>query len=148
MAKTDTANPAEGNEPKRVKKRPGAKAGAAGKAGRAGKAAMTRKAEPAPISGPVEGGTMRAKTLVDRVVARSGTGRAAAKPVIDALLVELGDSLRRGETLVLPGMGKLKVKPAKEGAKASGVQIKLTEIKAGGKGEKKDADTPLAPTEE
>jgi DNA-binding protein HU-beta len=94
---------------------------------------------------------MKGKHLLERVAARSGVARTAAKPVIDAVLVELHDALARGEMLLLPGLGKLKVKPAKEGAKGSGMQIKLLPIKPGkgeGQDAEKDGDTPLAPTED
>ena len=85
---------------------------------------------------------MKPKLLLERVLARSGAGRAAAKPVIDAMLIELGEALRRGETLALPGLGKIKVKTPKEGAKGPGIVLKLLPMAEGAA--KKDAAAPLA----
>jgi hypothetical protein len=146
MAKTPKAATAEGGDTAKParKARPAKGAGAA----KAGGPARARPAKPAPtpVTGPVEGGTMKAKHLLERVAARSGTGRAAAKPVVDAVLVELGEALGRGEMLVLPGLGKVKVKAAKDGAKGGAIQMKL--IPLGAKADKKDGETPLAPEED
>jgi hypothetical protein len=116
------------------------------KPGAGGKRPAAPKAAPVPITGPVEGGTMKFKPLMDRVVARSGSGRMAAKSVVDAVLVELGEALRRGETVVLPGLGKIKVKTPKEGAKGPGVPLRLLPFPEGGA--KKDDAAPLAPAED
>ena len=124
----------------------GAKAGKAGGARPAGAGAKGKvaKAAPAPITGPVEGGTLKTKELIDRVVARSGAGRMAAKPVVDAVLVELAESLARGESFVLPPLGRGKIRPAKEGAKEGMMTLRINK---GGRAKKDDA-TPLAPAEE
>lgn len=126
--------------------RAGAKAGAqkpgAGKGAGARKAAVAKPA-PAPVTGPAEGGTMKIREFVTRVLARSGANRLAAKPVIDAVLAELGESLARGESFVLPPLGRAKVRPTKDGAKEGVIQVRLKQ----GAG-KKDGDSPLAPAEE
>lgn len=110
----------------------------------AGKQAAAAKAAPVPVTGPVEGGILKPKELLTRVLARSGANRVAARPVIEAVLTELAESLARGESFVLPPLGKGKIRPRKEGAKeTAGVTLKLTPAKA-----KKDGDTPLAPAEE
>lgn len=136
MAKTPKAATADdGETPKPARKaRPG-KPGpaAAAKPAGAGKGPRAAKAAPAPITGPVEGGVMKGKHLAERVVARSGVTRAAARPVIEAVLVELGEALARGETLVLAGLGKIKVKAAKEGAKGGATQLRLMPIGGGQK---------------
>ena len=59
---------------------------------------------------------------------------------------ELGEALRRGETVALPGLGKIKVKAPKEGAKAPGVLMRLLPMSEGGA--KKDDAAPLAPSED
>jgi DNA-binding protein HU-alpha len=129
-ADDDSAKPAKG--------KPKAAAGA--------KKPAAPKAAPAPITGPVEGGFMKLKPLLDRVVARSGSGRMVARPVVDAVLIELGEALRRGETLALPGLGKIKVKTPKEGAKGPGIPLRLLPMAEGGA--KKDSAAPLAPAED
>jgi hypothetical protein len=124
--------------------RAGAKAGAQRAGGGARKAAAAKPASaPAPVTGPAEGGTMKAKEFMARVLARSGANRTVAKPVIDAVLVELGLSLARGEAFVLPPLGRGRVRPAKDGAKAGFIQVKIKQGDA-----KKDGDTPLAPEED
>ena len=44
------------------------------------------------------------------VVDRSGIKKKDAKPVIEAMLAEMGDALGRGEQLVLQPLGKVMVK--------------------------------------
>jgi len=152
---SDTPDPTEktraaGAKRKGAGAKPGRAAGAKGAGAKPGatRAAGARKAAaqkpaPVPVTGPAEGGTMKAKELMTRVLARTGANRATAKPVIDAVLAELGESLARGEGFVLPPLGRARIKPAKEGAKTDVIQLRLRQ----GAG-KKDADTPLAPTDE
>lgn len=52
---------------------------------------------------------LRKKELIDRVVARSGVKKKDAKPVVEALLAELGDALASEREMVLPPLGKLSV---------------------------------------
>ncbi len=155
---SDTSDPTEKTRAAGAKRqgargagaKPGRVAGAKGAGAKpgAGRAAGARKAAaakpaPTPITGPAEGGTMKAKEFMTRVLARSGANRAVAKPVIDAVLAELGASLARGEGFVLPPLGRAKIKPTKEGAKGDVIQVRLRQ--GGGKN---DGDAPLAPTEE
>lgn len=123
----------------------GARAGkaGAGKAGAARKTAAAPKVAPTPITGPVEGGTLKTKELLTRVAARSGAATPAARLVMNAVLTELAESLARGESFVLPPLGKGKVRPKKEGAKGEGIMLKLRKPKP-----KKEGETPLAPAEE
>lgn len=139
---TDSNDSSASGEVKRGRARAARAAGAAAKAARAAggirkKAAVapradagTAKAIAAPVTGPAEGGTMKIKEFTTRVLARAGATRAAGKPVIDAVLAELGESLARGESFALPPLGRGKVRPAKDGAKADAA---LTlKIKQGG----------------
>jgi len=126
-------------------KRRAAVAGKGARAG-AGKAAAP-KAAPVPVTGPAEGGTLKVKELLTRVLARTGANRAAARPVIAAVLKELGDSLARGEAFALPPLGRGKIRPKKEGATGPAITVRLVQGKGKGKG-KKDGETPLAPAEE
>mgnify|MGYP000219925439 CR=1 FL=1 len=61
------------------------------------------------VMGPV----MRKKELIERVVARSGIKKKDAKPVVEAMLAELGDALAENRELALPPMGKVKVRREK-----------------------------------
>lgn len=135
MAKTPKSPAAADAPAKRARK---AKAPAAAKAPKAAKAA------PAPITGPVDGGVMKARTLLERVAARAGVSRAVAKPVLDAALAELGESIARGEGFVLPPLGKAKLGKSKEGA-GGATQI-VIKLKQGGA--KKEAENPLEPEAE
>lgn len=53
--------------------------------------------------------SLRKKHLIDRVVQRSGVKKKDAKPVVEAMLAELGEMLSSGQDLVLPPLGKLHV---------------------------------------
>jgi DNA-binding protein HU-alpha len=52
---------------------------------------------------------LRKKHLIDRVVQRSGVKKKDAKPVVEAMLAELGEMLSSGQDLILPPLGKLHV---------------------------------------
>lgn len=144
MAKPDRA--AADDDTAKPARKGMAKAGGPMKKAGAAKRPAAPKAPPVPITGPVDGGTMKLKPFMERVVARTGAGRVVAKPLVDAVLLELGEALRRGETVALPGLGKIKVKAPKEGAKAPGVLMRLLPMSEGGA--KKDDAAPLAPSED
>lgn len=52
---------------------------------------------------------VKLKELMDRVVETSGVKRKEVKPVVEAMLAEMSKALEKGELLILPGMGKLRV---------------------------------------
>lgn len=52
---------------------------------------------------------LRKKELVDAVVARSGIKKKDAKPVVEAMLAELGEALAAGRELILPPLGRTKL---------------------------------------
>ncbi|QJF51435.1 HU family DNA-binding protein [Roseobacter ponti] len=52
---------------------------------------------------------LRKKELIEKVVLRSGIRKRDAKPVIEAMLEELGMAVGEGRGLVLPPMGRLKI---------------------------------------
>ncbi|MCG6902002.1 MAG: HU family DNA-binding protein [Rhodobacter sp.] len=72
---------------------------------------------------------MGKRELIDRVVAASGIKKKAAKPVVEAMLKELGDALSRGETLNLQPFGKGIVKTRKELDNAEIVELRLRRSK-------------------
>ena len=57
----------------------------------------------------VAGPTVRKKELIDRVVLESGMKKKDVKPVVEATLAVLGQSLSNGEELIAHPFGKLKV---------------------------------------
>lgn len=73
--------------------------------------------------------TLGKKELIDRVVDASGIKKKDAKPVIEAMLKELGDALSRGETLNLQPFGKGIVKTRKDLENAEIVELRLRRSK-------------------
>ena len=77
---------------------------------------------------------MLKKTLVEAVVTASGLKRNVVKPVIEAVLGELGNALARGEALNLPPLGKISVNRSKEVANADVMILKLRRVRPGAAG--------------
>ncbi len=113
--------------------------------------AQAGQAKPAETSASSPPKVMGKRELVDRVVAASGIKKRAAKPVIEALLKELGDGFSRGETLNLQPFGKGIVKTLKTLENAEVIEVRLRRSKlflaSAASGEDDDAD-PLADTAE
>lgn len=57
---------------------------------------------------------MRKKELIDLVVARSGIKKKDAKPVVEAVLAILGETISGGRELNLQPLGKLRINRVKE----------------------------------
>jgi len=72
---------------------------------------------------------MGKRELIDRVVETSGIKKKAAKPVVEAMLKELGDALSRGETLNLQPFGKAIVKNRKDLENAEIIELRLRRSK-------------------
>jgi DNA-binding protein HU-alpha len=53
--------------------------------------------------------SLRKRELLDKIVKRSGVKKKAAKPVLEALLAELGETLAAGRELVLPPLGRIRI---------------------------------------
>ena len=76
--------------------------------------------------------TVKKPDFLDRATKRSGVKRRDAKPAIEAALMELAETLLRGEELNLPPLGKLKVQKSKDLAKgAKALTLKLRTMKDG-----------------
>lgn len=73
--------------------------------------------------------SMNKRDLIDRVVAASGVKKKSAKPVVEAMLKELGDALARGDVLNLQPFGKANVKRHKELANADVIEVRLRRSK-------------------
>lgn len=93
---------------------------------------------------------VKKKDFVERVVLRSGAKKPVVRDLTEAVLAVLGEALAKGETLVLPPLGKISV--ARSVGKAGGeiLHVKLRRM-AAPKDAKKDDDSasnPLADAEE
>ncbi|WP_299958830.1 HU family DNA-binding protein [uncultured Roseobacter sp.] len=67
-----------------------------------------------PVTSADFANALRKKELVDRVVARTGAKKRDAKPVVEALLSELGEALADGRSLVLPPLGRVRINREKK----------------------------------
>ena len=83
---------------------------------------------PAESAGP----EMKKQELLDKVVSRSDTRKKFAKPVVEAMLEILGETLAEGRELNLPPLGKVKLNRTKEGARARVIVAKIRQSKQGG----------------
>nr|WP_283255036.1 HU family DNA-binding protein [Marivita sp. GX14005] len=68
---------------------------------------------------------MKKKELIDTVVARSGVKKRDAKPVVEAMLAVLGETIADGRELNLAPMGKLKITRMKKTSKAQVITTRL-----------------------
>lgn len=82
----------------------------------AGTAPSTKAAKPTVVDAPqavILGPVMRKKELIDAVVERSAIKKKDAKPVVDAMLAILGEALADNRELILPPLGRIKVRREK-----------------------------------
>lgn len=88
------------------------------------------------------------RELVDRVAEAAGVTRRVARPVVEAVLAELGRALSRGETLNLRPLGKAQVARTRPGPKAEVLVVKIRRPHAdtggGPDGSDRNVPTPLA----
>lgn len=68
---------------------------------------------------------LRKKELIDAVVERSGIKKKDAKPVIEAMLAVLGETVSKGRELNLQPLGKLKINRTEEKANARVIACRL-----------------------
>lgn len=97
-------------------------------------------AEPAADTGAVA--VTRLKELVARVATATDSKKAQVRTVVEALLVEMGAALEKGETLHLPGLGRMRV--ARTRAQGSGSVMSVKLKRAGAKAAQNSAAAPLA----
>ena len=79
------------------------------------------------------------RDLIDRVIARSGVKPRYVRPVVDALLVELGEMLEEAETMQLQPLGTVKVQRRKD---VTDGEVIITKVKR--KKDTPEGDDPLA----
>lgn len=98
--------------------------------------APTTKAIKAPAHAPepevvvnetpkVTGPELRKKELIDTIVARSGVKKRDVKPVVDAMLAVLRETIADGREMNLAPMGKLKITRMKKTTKAHIITTRL-----------------------
>lgn len=68
---------------------------------------------------------LKKKELVDRVAARAGLSRNAARPVVEAMLAELGAALATGGDMNLPPFGKFRIVREKDAAKGRTFVVRI-----------------------
>ncbi len=93
---------------------------------------------------------LRKKELIDQVVARSGVKKRDVKPVVEAMLAVLGESIDAKRALHLEPMGKLRVNRSKDTPNGRIHICKLRRkpaIAEKPSQEQKTASTPLAKPE-
>lgn len=83
------------------------------------------------------------KELIDAVIARAGTKRQDAKPIVEAMLAVLGETIAAGRPLNLQPFGKLTINRTVEKPNARVVVVKLRQNAA-----KRVANSALAESAE
>jgi DNA-binding protein HU-alpha len=73
----------------------------------------------------ITGPELKKKELIDTVVARSGIKKRDAKPVVEAMLAVLGETIADGREMNLAPMGKLKITRMKKTTKAHIITTRL-----------------------
>jgi nucleoid DNA-binding protein len=81
--------------------------------------------------GRAQGPVLRKKGFVDAVTAASGQKKSVVRPVVEAVLAELGAALARGEALILPPLGKMIVARTRDRGAADVLTLKLRRGKPG-----------------
>jgi nucleoid DNA-binding protein len=79
---------------------------------------------------PSETPELKKKDLIAQVVQRSGVKKKFAKPVIEALLVVLGDAIAEGRELNLQPLGKVKVTNTKSVANGKVMNTRIRQSDA------------------
>lgn len=93
---------------------------------------------------------VKKKDFIERVVAVSGAKKAVARDLTEAVLQVLGEALSKGEGLILPPLGKLRVAKSvdKSGAEVLQIKLKRPGPESGSKKAEKTAEDPLAEPQE
>ena len=72
---------------------------------------------------------MKKPDLINLVVERSGMKKKDVKPVVEAMLSVLGETLSRGQEMNLQPFGRVKVNNTKELAKAQVHSVRIRQAK-------------------
>ena len=87
---------------------------------------------------------MRKKELIDTVVARSGIKKKDAKPVVEAMLAVLGETIADGRKLNLQPLGKMKINRVEDKANSKVIICRLRQALAAAAGPTPPPANPLA----
>jgi len=90
---------------------------------------------------------LRKKELIDLVVERSGIKKKDAKPVVEAMLAVLGETIGAGRELNLQPLGKLRINRSEERSNGRIIVCKLRQNAAATENSlmaDKSSDSPLA----
>lgn len=87
---------------------------------------------------------MKKKELIDKVVLRSGIKKKDAKPVVEAMLAVLGETLGDGRALNLQPLGKVKINRMKQVAKDRVIICKIRQSGRVISDAEKSTETPIA----
>ena len=98
---------------------------------------MTEDAKP--------GSQLKKPDLLEQVVARTNLKKRDVKPAVEAALSVISDALARGDEVVLPPLGKLRVVKAKD--LSGGAQVLTLKLRMP-KDASRQAATDLAETDE
>ncbi len=88
----------------------------------------------------IVGPELKKKELIDIIVARSGVKKRDVKPVVDAMLAVLGETISDGREMNLAPLGKLKITRMKKTTKAHIITTRLRRTDP----QPTDAPDPLA----
>jgi hypothetical protein len=98
--------------------------------------------------GKTRGTALQKKALVDAVAAASGVKKRTVKPVVDAVLAEIGAALSAGNGLNLPPLGRVGINRTRGNDRADVMILKLKRSKPGaapaeadGESESEEAET-------
>ena len=91
---------------------------------------VTRLPTADPQAAVAEEKVLRKKELFERVVEATGAKKKDVKPIVEATLKLLGDTLSSGDDLVLPPLGKAKVSKQKDLGSAEMLVIRLRRTEA------------------
>jgi hypothetical protein len=102
-----------------------------------GRAGGARKVDAQAADGEAEAAKtgVRMKDLVERVTAATGGNKKGVKEIVEATLLQMGEALKKGESLNLPLFGKLRVARAST-EEGGAMTLKLRQGSGKGKGEK------------
>ena len=108
-----------------------AKAAKASKSAKSAAAKSVVSSQPKPVvvtenTPVVSDPALKKKELIDTVVERSGIKKKDAKPVVEAMLAVLGQTLAEGREMNLQPLGKIKINRAKD---VQGGKVLVTKIR-------------------
>ena len=97
-------------------------------------AATKTTASTTPRPSVVASSEMRKRELIDKVVEQSGVRKKFAKPVVEAMLEVLGQTIAEGRGLTVQPLGKVMIQRSKDAGNARVTIAKIRQSKAHGPG--------------